>query len=111
MLENKKNCIKNLDCNIILYEFNNYFELCRKKKYKNACNIILNIINNGFSIIDILENLMIYLKTYDTDLKQEEIFEIIKIILKYINIFYNLHEDDIEIYFFTKNIIDILNKI
>ena len=109
LLKSEKNNIENLDSNIILYKFNDYFKLCKEKKYKAACNIIVNIINNGFSIIDILESLMLYLKTYDLELNQEEIFKIIKIVLKYINIFYNLHEDDIEIYFLTKNIVDVLN--
>ena len=108
LLKNKQNSIYNLDSNIIIGEFNNYFELCKQNKYKDACNVIINIINNGFSIIDILESIIIYLKTYDTLLEEEEIFKIIKIVLKYINIFYNIHEDDIELYFLTKNIIDIL---
>jgi DNA polymerase III gamma/tau subunit len=109
LLGNNKNVLENLNSNIILSDFHEYFELCKKSNYKEACKIITKIINNGFSIIDILENIIIYLKTYNIDLKQDVIFKIIEIILKYINIFYNIHEDDIEIYFLTNNIISILN--
>ena len=87
----------------------NILNFVKKKKYKEACKLILLIINNGFSIIDILESIIIYLKTYDVDIEQEKVFKIIEVILKYINIFYNIHEDDIELYFLTNNIITILN--
>lgn len=109
LLCNNKNKLENLNSSIILSEFNQYFELCKKKEYKEANKLILLIINNGFSIIDILESIIIYLKTYDVDIEQEKVFKIIEVILKYINIFYNIHEDDIEIYFLTNNIITILN--
>ena len=109
LLGNSKNSLESLNSNIILSNFNEYFELCKKNNYKEACKIIIRIINNGFSIIDILENIIIYLKTYNINLEQDIIYKIIEIILKYINIFYNIHEDDIEIYFLTNNIISILN--
>ncbi len=109
LLCNNKNKLENLNSSIILSEFYQYFELCKKKQYKEACVLIISIINNGFSIIDILESIIIYLKTYDINLKEDAIFKIIEVILKYINIFYNIHEDDIEIYFLTNNIITILN--
>ena len=109
LLGNSKNSLESLNSNIILSDFYEYFELCKKNNYKEACKIIIRIINNGFSIIDILENIIIYLKTYNINLEQDIIYKIIEIILKYINIFYNIHEDDIEIYFFTNNIISILN--
>lgn len=109
LLCNNKNKLENLNSSIILSEFNQYFELCKKKEYKEANKLILLIINNGFSIIDILESIIIYLKTYDVDIEQEKVFKIIEVILKYINIFYNIHEDDIEVYFLTNNIITILN--
>lgn len=109
LLNKNKNNLKNLNSNIILSQFDLYFQLCKKNNYKEACNIIISIINNGFSIIDILESIIIYLKTHKLDLKEDEVFKIIELILKYINIFYNIHEDDIEIYFLTNNIITIVN--
>lgn len=110
LLNNNKTKLKNLNSNIILSQFDLYFQLCKKNNYKEACKLMISIINNGFSIIDILESIIIYLKTYNVDFQEDVVFKIIELILKYINIFYNIHEDDIEIYFLTNNIITIVNN-
>jgi septum formation topological specificity factor MinE len=41
-------------------------------------------------------------------LNDEKKYNIISIICKYINIFHNIHEDEIELSLFTNNIIDII---
>ena len=41
-------------------------------------------------------------------LKEEAKYEIIKLICKYIIIFYNIHEEEIELAIFTNNLIQLL---
>ena len=80
---------------------------CLKKKYTESIQIILNIYNKGYSVIDILDNIIYYVKNINKNLNQEYRFKIIKLITNYINIFNNLHEDKIELLFLTSNIIKI----
>ena len=47
-----------------------------------------------------------FLKCYDGIIDEEK-YKIVPIICKYITTFHNIHEDEIELVFFTKNIIDI----
>ena len=97
--------INSIDSNIIIDDFYDYFFLCKNKDLYKAYNYLFNIIKKGFSVIDILENMVYYIKnTNDTILNEELSFCIIKIILSYINIFYSLHEDDIELIFLTNDI-------
>ena len=101
--------INSIDSNIIIDDFYDYFFLCKNKDLYKAYNYLFNIIKKGFSVIDILENMVYYIKnTNDKILNEEQSFCIIKIILSYINIFYSLHEDDIELIFLTNDITIIL---
>ena len=56
--------------------------------------------------MDILDNYFIYLKN-TTLITEEEKYAIIPYICKYITIFNNVHEDDIELAHFTNNLIHI----
>ena len=92
--------------NNILIKINNYIKLCKDNNFKEAINLILNIHNDGLSVIDILDNIIYYIK-YDNNyiLIEECKFKIIKVVTNFINIFNNLHEDKIELLFLTNNII------
>ena len=68
-----------------------------------------NLINRGYSVMDILDNYFIYIKT-STIVSEEEKYEIIPYICKYISIFNNIHEDEIELYHFTNNLIYMFTK-
>jgi len=95
----------NLCTNISLSEFNNYTKLCKiDHNLKEAINIMHSLINRGYSVIDILDNYFIYIKT-TTVLSEEEKYKIIPYICKFISIFTNIHEDEIELYHFTNNLI------
>jgi DNA polymerase III delta prime subunit len=93
--------------NILFINFDNFTDLCKINDLNNAIKIILNIYNEGFSVMDILDNYYLYIKlTNKIDDTQK--FEIIKIICRYITIFHIIHEDEIELSLFTNNIISIL---
>ena len=97
--------IKNLESNIIIDNFKIYIDYCKNKDFKSAIDYLLNIYNTGYSVIDILDNLVNYIKYYDNNLKEENKYIIIKIIIKYMNIFNDVHEYKIELIFMTNNII------
>jgi DNA polymerase III delta prime subunit len=95
--------------NILFINFDKFTSYCKNNDINTAINIIFEIYNQGFSVMDILDNYFIYIKltnSIDEDLK----FEIIKIICTYITIFHIVHEDEIELSLFTNNIISVFNK-
>lgn len=99
----RKICIE-ICTNISFTDFNEYTDLCKQSKLKDAVKLLHNINSKGFSVMDILDNYFIYLKW--TDVIDDNIkFEIIKLIMKYISIFHNIHEDEIELALFTNNLI------
>ena len=56
--------------------------------------------------MDILDNYFLFIK--QTNIIDESYkYKIIPIICKYITIFYNIHEDEIELSLFTNNIISL----
>jgi len=95
--------------NILFINFDKFSSYCKNNDINKAIKIIFEIYNQGFSVMDILDNYFIYIKltnSIDEDLK----FEIIKIICTYITIFHIVHEDEIELFLFTNNIISVFNK-
>ena len=93
--------------NISLKFFNDYTEICKKNKILEALKKINNLIDCGYSVIDILDNYFTYIKICDI-LDEETKYKITILICKYITKFYNLHEDEIELAFFTNNLINLL---
>tara|TARA_X000000368_G_C23056818_1_gene724319 strand:+ start:245 stop:1219 length:975 start_codon:yes stop_codon:yes gene_type:complete len=104
------NLLENVSCNIIINDMEKYIELCKNNDLKGSIDHILKMCNNGFSVIDILEEFFLYIK-YHSKLFDVYKYDIIKLICNYINIFHNVHEDSIELIFLTNNIKNILNKV
>jgi replication factor C small subunit len=93
--------------NIPFMEFQKYILFCKKDKdLKQSISILYELINKGYSVIDILDNFFIFVKTTEL-LEEEEKYRIIQYICKYITIFHNVHEHEIELALFTNNIMDI----
>ena len=96
-------CIK-ICTNISFTDLDKYTKCCKDNKIGEAISILKQINKKGFSVMDILDNYFIYLKW--TDLLDDTIkFEITKLIMKYISVFHNIHEDEIELALFTNNLI------
>lgn len=95
--------------NISFKDFNDYINYCLNNKLLEAINLINSIHDRGYSVIDILDNFYLFIKTTQT-ICEEQKYEIIKLICNYIMIFYNIHEDEIELSFFTNNLIEYLKK-
>ena len=93
--------------NISWQEFNKYTHLCKtEKNLAAAIDLMYTLSNRGYSVMDILDNYFIYLKITPL-LSEEEKYTIIPFICKYITIFNNVHEDEIELAHFTNNLIEI----
>jgi DNA polymerase III delta prime subunit len=86
--------------NYALYEFNSNL---LNNNIVDALKILMNFNNNGYSVIDILNYYYTFVKISDT-LDDYQKHEIIPLICKYITIFNNTHEDNIEIIFFINEL-------
>ena len=73
---------------------------------REAIAIIYSIYDRGYSVMDILDNYFLFIKATNIVTEAQK-FRIIKLLCKYITIFYNIHEDEIELALFTNNLIKI----
>ena len=74
----------------------------------NAIKLLYSIYDKGYSVMDILDNYFTFIKI-TTFLTEEQKYKIIPFICKYITIFHNIHEDEIELALFSNNLHKILN--
>ena len=89
--------------NISFLIFEEYTNLIINKKIVEAIKIIYNIFDKGYSVIDILDNYFIFIKNTNC-INEEQKYNIIPHICKYIAVFNEIHEDEIELALFTNNI-------
>jgi DNA polymerase III delta prime subunit len=93
--------------NISFLTFIKYTEALKIKDLNRSIGILYEIYDKGYSVMDILDNYFLFVKT-TTLLNETEKYKIIPVICKYITIFHNIHEDEIELALFTNNLIQIL---
>lgn len=93
---------------ISLQHFENYIDYLKKGDIVNAIDILYNIYDYGYSVIDILDYFFSFIKLTDK-LDEETKYRIIPYLCKFITIFHNLHEDCIELSLFTNNICKLMN--
>jgi DNA polymerase III gamma/tau subunit len=97
----------NVCTNISFLTFTKYTELVKEKNMKDSISLLYSIYDNGYSVMDILDNYFIFIKTTKI-LSEDSKYKIIPFICKYITIFNNIHEDEIELALFTNNLHKIL---
>lgn len=95
--------------NISFLTFEEYTNLILDAKLLQAINLISRLNEKGYSVMDILDNYFIFIKTTSI-LTEDQKYKIIPYICKYITIFHNIHEDEIELSLFTNNLIKILRE-
>jgi len=91
--------------NISFHSFQKYTEFLKNKNLNDAIQLIYSIYDKGYSVMDILDNYFLFIKTTNI-LTEDEKYIITPFICKYITIFYNIHEDEIELALFTNNLIE-----
>jgi len=89
--------------NISFNELEMYFQYCKTKEIKLGFQLLLNKTKSGYSVMDILDSLFMFIKN-TLIFENNKNNEIIKILCKYITIFYNIHEDEIELLLLTNEI-------
>jgi DNA polymerase III delta prime subunit len=94
----------NVCTNISFLEFAKYTEKVKTKRLSEAINILYEIHDKGYSVMDILDNYSLFIKM-TTILNENDKYAIISCICKYITIFHNTHEEPIELALFTNNVI------
>ena len=91
--------------NITFKDFENFTKYCKfEKNVINAVQLIYKLFDKGYSVMDILDSYFLFVKT-TTILTEDEKYKIIPIICKYITVFHNIHEDEIELALFTNSLI------
>ena len=95
--------------NISFAEFISFTQVCMKNDRVKAIKIIYNIYDYGYSVMDILDNYFLFIKTTNV-VDENNKYKIIKLLCKYITIFHNIHEDEIELALFTNNLIQIFSN-
>lgn len=94
--------------NISFIKLQEYTNLIKNNNLNEAIKLIYEIYDKGYSVMDILDSYFLFIKN-TTILSEEEKYNIIPYICKYITIFNNIHEDEIELALFTNNLIKIIN--
>jgi DNA polymerase III delta prime subunit len=98
------NVAMNVCTNISFTEFERYTVCVKNKQLCEAIDVLYEIYDKGYSVMDILDNYSLFVKT-TTTLCENDKYSIISCICKYITIFHNTHEEPIELALFTNNVI------
>ena len=93
--------------NISFILLDQYTEYVKKGELKKAIEILYDIYDKGYSVMDILDNYFLFIKT-TSSLNEKQKYDIIPLICKYITIFHNIHEDEIELSLFTNNLLKVV---
>jgi DNA polymerase III delta prime subunit len=93
--------------NISFCTFEEYTKLIKERNLTAAIQVIYDIYDKGYSVMDILDNYFAFIKNTSL-LTEDEKYKIIPYLCKYITIFHDIHEDEIELALFTNNLVEIL---
>lgn len=93
--------------NIAFSDLDTYTSLCRSGDLPGAIEMIDRFAGNGYSVTDILDSYFTYIKCTHT-LPESCKYAVIPVLCKYITVFHDIHEDEIELKFFTNALVDVL---
>ena len=86
-----------------------YNKAISENSMDGAISILRNLNQLGYSVLDILDSYFTFVKHTNTILDKDK-YNLIPIICKYITIFSSVHENEIELVFFTNSIKDALHS-
>ena len=93
--------------NIAFDVFEIYTAHLKQGELREAIKILYEIYDKGYSVMDILDNYFVFVKV-TKNLTEIQKYNCVPIICKYITVFNNVHEDEIELALFTNNLIGVL---
>jgi replication factor C subunit 2/4 len=94
--------------NISFHSMTQYTEFLLQGNLYESIRFIYDLYDKGYSVMDILDNYFLYVKKTNL-LTEDQKYKIIPYICKYITVFHNIHEDEIELALFTNNVISALH--
>ena len=101
---------KKICTNISFYDFERYTTAWyTNKSLSDAVSIIYNIYDKGYSVMDILDSYFQFIKICNI-VDETNKYKIIHHICQYISYFHTLHEHEIELVFFTDQLIRTVNS-
>lgn len=95
--------------NVSFFTFEEYTQFLKEEKLNNAIHLFYGVYDMGYSVMDILDNYFLFLK-HTKSISEDEKYEIVPIICKYITIFRNIHEDEIELALFSNEVYKVLSS-
>jgi DNA polymerase III delta prime subunit len=102
-----ENC-KKICSTISFQHFEEFIHRLKEENLPEAIKILYTIYDYGYSVIDILDFFFYFIKITSL-LDETQKYKIIPYLCKYITVFHSLHEDVIELAFFTNNINKLIN--
>ena len=99
----------NVCSNISLSTFEDYTQFLKDEKLDSAIHLLYGIYDKGYSVMDILDNYFIFIKITKM-LSEQQKYNIIPFICKYITVFHNIHEDEIELALFSNNLQQVVKE-
>jgi DNA polymerase III delta prime subunit len=97
--------VHKLCSNISYTQFDSYIAKLKERDLNGAIAILYEIHDYGYSVIDILDYFFTYVK-FTKNLEEVEKYRMLPFLCKYITIFHKVHEDVIELAFFTNNLMN-----
>ena len=95
--------------NISFVTFQQYIEFLKTKNLNYAIKLLYNLYDKGYSVMDIFDTFFLFVK--NTQCISETVkYNIVLLLCKYITVFHNIHEDEIELALFTNNLYSIMNE-
>jgi DNA polymerase III delta prime subunit len=98
---------KQLVSNISYELLEKYIKHIQNDELDNAIEILYNIYDYGYSVIDIIDYFISFIKQTKI-LDEDTKYEVIPFLCKYITIVHNIHENEIELALFTNNLHELL---
>lgn len=95
---------KSVCSNISFQHFDNYLDAIREKNIAEGISILYSLYDSGYSVIDVLDYFFLFVKNTNR-LDETTKYKMIPFLCKYITAFYNIHENVIELAFFTNSIV------
>lgn len=99
----------NVCTNVSFVTFEEYTYFMKQGKLNDAIKLFYSVYDRGYSVMDIFDNYFLFLK-HTKSMSEDEKYEIVPIICKYITIFRNIHEDEIELALFSNDVYKILGS-
>lgn len=89
--------------------FETFTTMVQNGNLNSAIHILYSIYDDGYSVMDILYNYFAFVKITQL-LTETQKYQVVPFLCKYITVFHEVHESDIELPLFTNNMVNILSS-